>query len=45
MSQELFWKEDLEGHDADLFTPLTLNSFHPKMVHSIPIHLSYTKSL
>jgi hypothetical protein len=35
MSQELFWKEDLKGHDQ-LYLHLTLNSFHPKMEHKYP---------
>ena len=44
MSQELFWKEDLEGHNADLYTS-DFKFFPSKDGTSIPIHLSYKKSL
>ena len=44
MSQELFWKEDLEGHNADLYTS-DFKFFQAKDGTSIPIHLSYKKSL
>ena len=44
MSQELFWKEDLEGHNADLYNS-DFKFFPSKDGTSIPIHLSYKKSL
>ena len=44
MSQELFWKEDLKGHDSTLFTS-DFKFFPSKDGTQIPIHLSYKKSL
>jgi len=44
MSQELFWKEDLEGHESTLFTS-DFKFFPSKDGTQIPIHLSYKKSL
>jgi len=44
MSQELFWKEDLKGHDSTLFKS-DFKFFPSKDGTQIPIHLSYKKSL
>ena len=44
MSQELFWKEDLKGHDASLYQS-DFEFFPSKDGTNIPIHISYKKSL